>query len=210
MWSVSGPDMFGGPNYWLADYLFSLFTLYLNGPSHFLDRSKCAHEPRRLKVRRGALSHTTYRHQLARKLVCCAQIELSVRPPTHVTPCDTSRLGGGGVVCVANTRVSSFQAVLSSAFSETVLLNNESLHSKVKRDCFIWTKADRSVFFVCPSNRWKCIITESRNMVIVLCATYSVFTKLSALEDPGTVFYSIQISTCIPPFLSKLKWFFYI
>lgn len=40
--------------------------------------------------------------------------------------------GGGGVVCVANTRVSSYQAVLSSAFSGTVLLNGEGLHSKVK------------------------------------------------------------------------------
>lgn len=56
--------------------------------------------------------------------------------------------GGEGVVCVANTRVSSFQSMLSSAFSGTVLLNGEGLHSKVKRDCFIWTKAERSVFFV--------------------------------------------------------------
>lgn len=47
-------------------------------------------------------------------------------------------------------------------------------------------------------------------MVIVLCATYSVFTKLSALEDPGTVFYSIQISACTPPFHQNQKSFFYI
>lgn len=188
MWSVSGPDMFGGPNYWLADYLFSLFTLYLNGPSHFLDRSKCAHEPRRLKVRRGALSHTTYRHQLARKLVCCAQIELSVRPPTHVTPCDTSRLGGGGVVCVANTRVSSFQAVLSSAFSETVLLNNESLHSKVKDTVLFGPKlnvqyslfvrqTDESVLLR-KVETWYCTVCYLQCFYKVICARRSWYSLL--------------------------------
>lgn len=125
-WHVWWSKLLAGRLFVFPIYPIFKWALSFSRPKQVCSRAEEIEGPARR-------SQPYYLSPSAREEACLLRSDWAVSTSTYSRdPMWHIPAGGGGAVCVANTRVSSFQAVLSSAFSGKVLLNGQGLHSKVK------------------------------------------------------------------------------
>lgn len=118
-WHVWWSKLLAGRLFVFPIYPIFKWALSFSRPKQVCSRAEEIEGPARR-------SQPYYLSPSARKEACLLRSDWAVSTSTYSRdPMWHIPAGGGGVVGVANTRVSSFQSVLSSAFSETLLLNDE-------------------------------------------------------------------------------------